>query len=1172
MLIVGGLGWAAYVCPGATASSTVPATAASVISNSANANATFVANTLTGGAVTSGVQAANQFATSSAVQSASRSVSDVVQATGAAASSASSNISLFGFSAASITGQPVALSATDIASYKQQAAALTATQAGTASVSISNLPATASSAVQQVYGALSAAGTYMLSLPQKIFAAFEKIGYMTQVVTLYDRTDGGTNTSIDTKKVYTLGNLQVGTFQGIQYDFGFAGAGDPNEPFCFVKRNGKYYYQPVYAQMIPPTIQIGGNSYPLNLYSSPLSVLMPWFLKTAVGDNIGDQAWQFLLKIGRLRPERVYTFKAFMLLRSALANTFQIVTAYDKAGNITGRNIQANPRPTDFPQLSDVSDEFVKLSARLFRTPNIEQCVIRNNGINYPSQWDPAKTWTIGDEIQSNPQAWLQKWIVGPFASYLNSIFFGVDAIAVQQWRDATAIKGPTNFMRTYGGVRATPGYVERLAAANTQLLQYNFKTTDVMFTDLLQLIAGCNRFGTERFSGVEFAVSDFQLQGTDPKSVALGTSVSPDVAQQSQLFIETVNQQSLQAFLTNRQAALATFVGQATAFFAQLDLNGVLTRRRNAEIKLQAALYPGQPFREFVTVAQQVSILTGLIQASLKSLNQAVANMDVQIAQIETLFAPYLQANDPVDKDNKRQAIVDYVRALDDQSSAEFPETSIGVQINGLEMFGYRLWQALNIITGPSFRGDEYYVYNDTYLGQQGSINQLLAILYRANSDLSKAQDLFKLDTTPRASFDENGNPITVVGQDYYNKYIGYENYLLMNESAWAQIQTQVSQGTLTATSPAYIEAQSNYNGAYALYRQAQNRLKSYLKYYEFDRRAGMVTGDGSTGTATDPITKKTFTTYSYERSVNAFLEHELVNLLVRSNRVQANQLSRIIYPITGLNIDGFLAQIDTNRTQALMKQQQGTLDLGAITPEAGTTSPVGGVDVAAQVIAQLNLKSDATVMDDSGLVQGIVSTPTTSTKVTSGQQSLEATLAASGDAWTQTTAPATSSASVTPSVATTASTSGAPTIAQLAAQNDADYPVKVNYNDTVSDTYKNFVLQHASLREQFANSGKTSDTSLFLSTIEGTLQLLMQAARPMSAEVRLRFVETIRSAASALKITVYSPATAVNDPVAYQTLLQFIDYCSTGPLIGNVADMAVTRSNVQSGLTLVS
>ncbi|MBT4595197.1 hypothetical protein HOD08_04965 [bacterium] len=771
------------------------------------------------------------------------------------------------------------------------------------------------------------------------------------------------------KKVGSLGWSYKA--QGVEYDFGFEGSGDPSEPLGFVIRDNKFYYRPVYAQMIPATVKIGKSTYELNLYRRPLSILLPKVLKSitwTTGDDEhyttqkpGENAWDTMRYFGRLRPESIFFVKVMMLIRTALVNS-----GYLPKFDIYGKKTPSKLYEDAYPQVNDISGEIVKLTKRLAVTPAIEETVAANAGKRYPSSWDNEKVILIGELLGENVIKRIVMQIPREFRRLINQYTRQISARDFVEWR--SGVSGIISVMKeAYSEMRLIRGYNAKTEYALEQLLPLGtneLARKDVSLSDLDLFAYSIRRHVAERFRGIAPLVIQ-QMQEEENRDIAVDEAPDDE-------WKNSINVIALKKLLDIRIASLAELIEAAPATLEKLnnvkweglDLrqsSGVTERISQLEgeraARNQRSIDLNVKFQEqrvgVEGEAKIEKVYQDYLRATVAYLEDVRRKLDQQVEDVTELMSDVQAAEknykrmvqglsgdvnattgsiDELYKSRDRylarcRELINYIRRLEETEFAELPSKSprtSGIDLSMTDYLEFKISQVFKLV-GLNFRGDEGFLYNDSAIGLKPAFWHIMAIMFRAQGDLGKAREKFSQDTKPYTMSDPSGSMVEVVGKIFYEQsFQKYEKFLAWTEEELKKAQEAAKASGIIGTDDAGVnEAMKRHKGARVLYKKVRKELWNYLRQYPFDRRKRGIELRGDSGIVEgefdiNPTTGEETPRYTYARTINQFLVEEVAELMLRSrdfSKYAHDHLELPMISLTGMSMRDLL-QVAQGRT----------------------------------------------------------------------------------------------------------------------------------------------------------------------------------------------------------------------------------------------------------------
>lgn len=401
---------------------------------------------------------------------------------------------------------------------------------------------------------------------------------------------------------------------GVNFDFGFVGAGDDlTQPLGFIRSatTGKYYYRPVRGQFKGPAVPVNGTKVAFDLRTRPFSVLVPQLMTSLTGPNVGGALWNSVMNYTQLDPIRIFTFKTLLLFSSALRNSISLSSqsAAQKKVDDSGQKYSSltfkytsGDKGAAYPGIANIQSELSKLLHRLRVTPDIKRTVEANNGETMPSKWDQSRIVYMGDV---NPGLLLLSAMPTSLKQAFNAMFKAdVNFYEYQAAIDRLHMTRPSEIQALYGQIRrlgddsddiATvkksaaagayiDGYMMKLVAAKKMISEIDWRSGKHSFTDMMLLFFLMRRLLAEVYVGIEFIVSTFDAPSanitiTSSANTKMGTSSAVGVAAEDGIYDNSVDASSYQDSSVDLTAH-ASVQGVIRNIDFDLLSNGVLANR----------------------------------------------------------------------------------------------------------------------------------------------------------------------------------------------------------------------------------------------------------------------------------------------------------------------------------------------------------------------------------------------------------------------------------------------------------------------------------------------------------------------------------------------------------------------------------------------------------------
>lgn len=656
---------------------------------------------------------------------------------------------------------------------------------------------TASKSALTTLSSFKPLGTFIVGYPVNFLRAIKETKYSDRKFIVFDGTES--------RKAYKefMAENEQGTFGAngeygyrLEYDFGFEGSGDINQPIGFRLVDGKYYYRPIKGLFVPRQLAINGIATPIDFYGD--NQLLAYFSFKTLSFLLGStdratKVWSGLRGVVKLAPEHAFAIRTLVLICDASRNSAAAL---------------------GYPRFSHVPIEMVNLLSRITSTPNIKKTMALevNKGIKYPSEWTKVETISLRDLMDSLVPDYL--------FDLLDQIKVPAPKGELQQMRDvksrldkyATPISG---LEQLYGVIRSTPKYNDRTTLMLKMWLAKDYTKLDQTDKDLF--LYTIRRHIAERFRGyresvVQYVSSFGDQTDTDSES-ELDESLPAGAGATSK--IARVHLGNLAGLLDSRMPPLKNFIAEAVK-----KLNTIA-----ATDKLVPD--PRQMLSDIVArLDSEILTLKEYGSKAVLAESNAAASTDEKVKN--GYYAEALNWAKKIEsflKDREAQEDV--------MTGARFGD--------GTESVGFKEYVKLQCFKAEKafsqrFRGDSGYVFDDSHLGKFATIQQAMAIFLRAAKDLAQAEELFRNDPSEYVMVDADGKQYRVVGQKLYaDKVQQPTSYAAVAESKAAQAQAQtIATGTDMGTETLLQKAQY----AAQVLQASRSVWVNFLLQYPFDRR----------------------------------------------------------------------------------------------------------------------------------------------------------------------------------------------------------------------------------------------------------------------------------------------------------------------------------------------
>ncbi len=589
-----------------------------------------------------------------------------------------------------------------------------------------------------------------------------------------------------------------------------------------------------------------------------------------------------------------------------------------------------------------------------------------------------------------------------------------------------------------------TDGYVLKLAELQNRVSSIVWVGGSQTFTDSMKLFFLLRWLLKDLYTGLEFVISRYDqpqdILATPQQSAAntaslnqAGTQLADDSLQDQSVSSDvlladtagrSIDLKLARTALAARVAALkqyAQFVTQYASSFisnsigdSSIDARYVHTVPSKDLSSFSVEQGGPDDLSTYFSPSMMKKTLKDYVAAVNKEVSTTLAGIDAAAASLSALFDVSQAANAAYEKAQQSgvvstSMITAKVNAEDDIIT-ELRKRSDAAQDYGLYPLGYdaKYLKTVNLpgavylaycldfqakLLSAPFEGDALYSYDDSFYDASASYLNLLAILMRANEDLSRAGAVVSAINGPVTFKDAQGRPYVVPsGSDFYlNSLKKYDQYYLLQEQNLRQ--AQAAGGTSSA---AYKTALTNYTNAHKLLIQKRRDMNNVLRTFEFDRRkgamytpvsvvssqalaligsaqnalqGGALTSSSAVSVSSDSGSSSAVTSvapnqaagilgslddgtvvYSYERSVTAFLQAELARFAFRAKMLNLDDLKDFVFAVTGIQAEDLWAGVQAKKRSMFFAQQAAAQ---AAQAQAATPVPVSGGDPLAQILS---------------------------------------------------------------------------------------------------------------------------------------------------------------------------------------------------------------------------
>jgi hypothetical protein len=568
----------------------------------------------------------------------------------------------------------------------------------------------------------------------------------------------------------------------LEYDFGFEGAGDINQPIGFRLVDGKYYYRPVKGQFVPRTLEINGVPTPVDLHGS--NRMLKYFMFKSLTFVLGSKSkakklWKGAQGVTRLTPQQVFLIRSLVLFSSGARNS---------------------SKGQGYPRFGHIPTELIQLFTRIAQTPDIKKTVKANPGVKRTSQWKKVE--------MVNVEEMMQDFVPDMVKGLVGGITLDVEEGEVQEMKDRKG-KPPSDMQKLYAEMRIIPRYNDRTKFAAERLLNVNYKSLNQTDRDLYQYTV--RRHIGERFRGLRSKV----VQYVDSYGLSEKETDGDDVFDDEDFFDSDDNGAlkarahlgNLTGLIESRVPPLKDFLKKAVSKFKQ-----------EKDLSFLAGLLNDQR----IAIEREVKKLQGLGGESSVAEANKNENLAVEKAKELERYLIDLQEGEDVELGE---------RTSKDKMSLKLYSSNK----SDITYLALRAYQFNKAFFRP-FRGDGGYVFDDTRLGRRAAIEHALAIFIRSARDLAKAESLFKNDPREYVMVDIDGAAYRISGQRLYSEKMDRSTkYLASMENNLAKVQAEAGKGDGMADVESALK-KAQY--AAKIYSASNSTWKHFLRQYPFDRR----------------------------------------------------------------------------------------------------------------------------------------------------------------------------------------------------------------------------------------------------------------------------------------------------------------------------------------------
>lgn len=720
-----------------------------------------------------------------------------------------------------------------------------------------------------------------------------------------------------------------------------------------------------------------------------------------------------------------------------------------------------------YPGVADIGVELSKLIHRLKVTPDIKRTVAANGGQTLPSKWEQSKIIYLGDVnpglllLSAMPSS-LKDALNQMFKVDVN--FYEYQA-AIDRTRRAklSEIQMLYDHVRSLGNdaddfeaVRNAvsqgayiDGYMLKLAALQKLVTGINWKSGDQDFTDAMMLLFLMRRLLAEIYVGIESLVVTYReassqevlssaslLDSVDDAGLQ-DQSVKTDVVLSSDGYNKNIDfDLLLNKVLKNRVAALkdyATFVKQYISEFVASNVGAGLIDRRYLN-KFQTAsddmlnIQAGGPddLSIYFPASSMKKTLGEFVAAVGSEAQKTLQKIDGDVASLTNLALKAQAADDAYQASVSSVGVINpglaraKVAALDDlvvalrkkQSAAQaFGLYPVGyeekllkiVQLPGAVYLAYCLNYQMSL-QSKAFEGDALYYFDDSFYDEDSSYLRLVALLLRAQSDLSRAASIVSGMSGPVDLVGVDGAKFTAPSgtKFYLDSLQKYDQYFLLQEQ-----NMRAASDKFGVTSPEYLKAATACANADKLLSQKKRDMNNILRSFAFDRRRGVnyspvnpigavvnsnfVSGissaagvnlsgvaslgsvsvqSGSSSVQPDAgvvgMLEDGTPVYSYERTVNGFLQAELARFAFRARMLHLDDLKELVFAVTGIKAEDLWVGVEAKKRQ-MLADQKAAAQAAKSSAAVVSAVAVASLDDALSAVGASEVTSDGGVVEES-------------------------------------------------------------------------------------------------------------------------------------------------------------------------------------------------------------
>lgn len=580
---------------------------------------------------------------------------------------------------------------------------------------------------------------------------------------------------------------------GIEFDFGFDGSGDINQPFSFIIYNGRFYFRAVSATFVPDKFYLKNADGSVkevtrtDIRQYPFSTVIPTILKQLFQDP-GLQAWDFVKRFMSPYPEDVCVLKLILLVASAYKNS--------KSGQ-------------GYPRVAHVPLELSVLFAKLAKTPNIIETQKLYPVGTKSNEWDPTKIVFL----EGNPSKFIEKF-PAVLQDSLNQIQFPIYEGEQQEYKDMNGL-GLTKAQTLYGKMRSETDYNKRTKMAIEKIVPFVDSTEVITQTDAQLLMYAIKIHTLERLD----ALNSYLLS-----KVSLLSDFTATVASVA----DQISGTDLDLFKKSL-SSLSSEQLRGTMTVQYNLLKDLLTKSENSFPKRSVS-------------SADISFISAQNQGLLSQIDRVVLAIDnISKAIIET--------NDDGFKSAYRDLISE-ITGLTTLKGSVSRTTSTGQKVNAplTEYLKLKYFQ-FDQLNCKKFDGDIGYFKDDSAMDTVQAVSYAMGVILRAMKDLMKAQSLFNVDTTGQYMTNLQGTKELIRGKLIYQDYSEKPSFYLMtvqdNAASLAQKISSQSGSSVQASTDLGIDSVTQMSQVNDKLKQANeyfntlnNTYLHYVRQYKFDRR----------------------------------------------------------------------------------------------------------------------------------------------------------------------------------------------------------------------------------------------------------------------------------------------------------------------------------------------